>query len=64
MWRIESLELAEVKPNMYGQFYGGDCYLVLYTYQVSNKKQYLLYMWQVSISTIIFTFVLAHIGQH
>ncbi|XP_037550095.1 villin-1 [Nematolebias whitei] len=46
VWRIESLELAEVKPNLYGQFYGGDCYLVLYTYQVSNKKQYILYMWQ------------------
>ncbi|XP_013857634.1 villin-1 [Austrofundulus limnaeus] len=46
VWRIEKLELVEVKPNLHGQFYGGDCYLVLYTYQVSSRKQYILYMWQ------------------
>ncbi|MEQ2170531.1 hypothetical protein GOODEAATRI_001170 [Goodea atripinnis] len=46
VWRIENLELAEVQPNMYGQFYGGDCYLVLYSYNMSNKEQYILYMWQ------------------
>ncbi|XP_060949936.1 villin-1 [Limanda limanda] len=46
VWRIENLELAEVNPSTYGQFYGGDCYLVLYTYQISGQQQYLLYMWQ------------------
>ncbi|XP_055364192.1 villin-1, partial [Betta splendens] len=46
VWRIEKLELADVKPSTYGQFYGGDCYLVLYTYQISNQQQYILYMWQ------------------
>ncbi|XP_041817129.1 villin-1 [Chelmon rostratus] len=46
VWRIEKLELAEVKPSTYGQFYGGDCYLVLYTYQTSGQQQYILYMWQ------------------
>lgn len=51
MWRIENLELAEVSPRTYGQFYGGDCYLVLYTYQRSGKEQYILYMWQVSTIT-------------
>lgn len=51
MWRIEKLELAEVKPSTYGQFYGGDCYLVLYTYQTSGQQQYILYMWQVSVTT-------------
>ena len=48
VWRIENLELAEVDPSTYGQFYGGDCYLVLYTYQRSHQQQYILYMWQVS----------------
>lgn len=47
VWRIENLELAEVSPSMYGQFYGGDCYVVLYTYQRSGRQQYILYMWQV-----------------
>ncbi|XP_033494509.1 villin-1 isoform X1 [Epinephelus lanceolatus] len=46
VWRIENLELAEVNPSTYGQFYGGDCYLVLYTYQKSGREQYILYMWQ------------------
>ncbi|XP_051969503.1 villin-1-like isoform X2 [Xyrauchen texanus] len=46
IWRIENLELKEVNPKTYGQFYGGDCYLVLYTYNRANKPQYILYMWQ------------------
>ncbi|CAJ1051747.1 advillin [Xyrichtys novacula] len=46
VWRIENIELVPVDPEMYGYFYGGDCYLILYTYQVNNRKCYLLYMWQ------------------
>ncbi|XP_051910058.1 villin-1 isoform X2 [Hippocampus zosterae] len=46
VWRIENLEPAEVDPRTYGQFYGGDCYLVLYTYRVSGRERRLLYMWQ------------------
>uniref|UniRef100_A0A3Q2P4M0 Advillin n=1 Tax=Fundulus heteroclitus TaxID=8078 RepID=A0A3Q2P4M0_FUNHE len=46
VWRVEDLELAPVDPTGYGYFYGGDCYLILYTYLVNNKKCYLLYMWQ------------------
>ncbi|XP_053323586.1 villin-like protein [Spea bombifrons] len=45
VWRIEKLELKEVDPKTYGRFYGGDCYLVLYTYIKSGKPNYLLYMW-------------------
>ncbi len=51
VWRIEDLELKEVNPSTYGQFYGGDCYLVLYTYNRANKPQYILYMWQVRSTT-------------
>uniref|UniRef100_A0A8C9TJZ7 Advillin n=1 Tax=Scleropages formosus TaxID=113540 RepID=A0A8C9TJZ7_SCLFO len=46
VWRIENLELAPVEPKWYGYFYGGDCYLILYTYEVHMKKSYLLYIWQ------------------
>ncbi|XP_041098917.1 villin-1-like isoform X2 [Polyodon spathula] len=46
VWRIEELELKAVDPNTYGQFYGGDCYLVLYTYSRGQKPHYILYMWQ------------------
>jgi len=51
IWRIENLELKEVDRSTYGQFYGGDCYLVLYTYNKANKPQYILYMWQVRSMT-------------
>ncbi|XP_040014789.1 advillin isoform X2 [Xiphias gladius] len=46
VWRIENLELVPVDPQWHGYFYGGDCYLILYTYFVNNKKCYLLYIWQ------------------
>ncbi|KAM9859541.1 advillin [Aulostomus maculatus] len=46
VWRIENLELVPVDPQWYGYFYGGDCYLILYTYLVNSKKNYLLYVWQ------------------
>ncbi|KAG7318754.1 hypothetical protein KOW79_017228 [Hemibagrus wyckioides] len=45
IWRIENLELAEVDSSLHGYFYGGDCYLILYTYEVNNRKNYILYMW-------------------
>ncbi|XP_034441046.1 advillin [Hippoglossus hippoglossus] len=46
VWRIENLELVPVDLKRYGYFYGGDCYLILYTYLVNNKQCYLLYIWQ------------------
>ncbi|KAJ8260187.1 hypothetical protein GJAV_G00178080 [Gymnothorax javanicus] len=46
VWRIEDLELAPVEPETYGYFYGGDCYLILYTYESQSRKKYLLYTWQ------------------
>ena len=47
VWRIEDLELVAVKPEWQGYFFGGDCYLILYTYLVNSKQHYILYMWQV-----------------
>ncbi|XP_077153912.1 advillin isoform X2 [Ranitomeya variabilis] len=46
VWRIENLELVPVEAEWYGFFYGGDCYLVLYTYHVNKKPHYILYIWQ------------------
>uniref|UniRef100_A0A8D0G2V4 Villin like n=1 Tax=Sphenodon punctatus TaxID=8508 RepID=A0A8D0G2V4_SPHPU len=46
VWRIEDLHMVPVEPKTYGQFYGGDCYLVLYSYLKSGKLHYIIYMWQ------------------
>uniref|UniRef100_A0A8C4QBH9 Villin 1 n=1 Tax=Eptatretus burgeri TaxID=7764 RepID=A0A8C4QBH9_EPTBU len=46
IWRIEDLELQPVDKRHFGQFYGGDCYLILYTYSRNNKPSYILYIWQ------------------
>ncbi|XP_076823836.1 villin-1-like [Clavelina lepadiformis] len=51
IWRIENNEIAPVDKDTYGQFYGGDCYLVLYTYLFNNKKAYIIYYWQGSSAT-------------
>lgn len=47
VWRIENLELVPVEPQWHGFFYGGDCYLVLYTYEGHGKPRHILYIWQV-----------------
>ncbi|KAI4544442.1 hypothetical protein MG293_004708 [Ovis ammon polii] len=46
MWRIENLELVPVDSKWLGHFFGGDCYLLLYTYLIGEKQHYLLYIWQ------------------
>ncbi|XP_003462111.1 villin-1 [Cavia porcellus] len=46
VWRIENLDLVPVESKWVGHFYGGDCYLLLYTYLINEKPHYLLYIWQ------------------
>lgn len=47
VWRIENLELVPVDSKWLGHFFGGDCYLLLYTYLIGEKQHHLLYTWQV-----------------
>lgn len=46
IWRIEDFEMVAVDPKMHGQFFGGDSYVILYTYEVNGKEHYLIYFWQ------------------
>ncbi|XP_034561504.1 adseverin [Notolabrus celidotus] len=48
IWRVESSGRVRVEPKSYGQFYGGDCYIILYTY---GKRQ-IIYTWQGSSCTL------------
>lgn len=44
---MENQELVPVEKKWLGHFYGGDCYLVLYTYSVGPKVNRIIYLWQV-----------------
>uniref|UniRef100_H2ZS54 Scinderin n=1 Tax=Latimeria chalumnae TaxID=7897 RepID=H2ZS54_LATCH len=48
IWRVESSGRVPVSKETYGQFYGGDCYIILYKY----RKGLIIYTWQGSNATI------------
>ncbi|XP_066529896.1 adseverin [Hoplias malabaricus] len=52
VWRVETGSKGDnkvpVDPKTFGQFYGGDCYIILYTYKAGQ----IIYTWQGSCSTI------------
>ncbi|KAG9345220.1 hypothetical protein JZ751_009766 [Albula glossodonta] len=48
IWRVESSGRVEIDPKTYGQFYGGDCYIILYTY----AKGKIIYTWQGSSASL------------
>lgn len=46
IWRIEGSSKVPVSPSHYGQFYGGDSYIILYDYRHGNKQGKIIYTWQ------------------
>ncbi|EMP34604.1 Gelsolin [Chelonia mydas] len=46
IWRIEGSAKVPVNPSLYGQFYGGDSYLILYDYKHGGKTGQIIYTWQ------------------
>lgn len=46
IWRIEGSAKVPVSPSQYGQFYGGDSYIILYDYRRGNKQGKIIYTWQ------------------
>ncbi|XP_038820144.1 gelsolin-like [Salvelinus namaycush] len=46
IWRVEVGDKVAVDPSSYGQFYGGDCYLILYSYRLGGREQHIIYTWQ------------------
>ena len=36
----------EIPQDKYGQFFGGDSYVLLYSYEKNGKPQNILYFWQ------------------
>lgn len=46
IWRIEDMEMAPWPREKYGHFYGGDSYVMLYTYLQNSKECRIIYFWQ------------------
>ncbi|KAG9341518.1 hypothetical protein JZ751_019023 [Albula glossodonta] len=46
VWRVEGGDKVPVEPTTYGQFFGGDCYLILYSYRLGGREQHIVYTWQ------------------
>lgn len=46
IWRIEDFKMVPLDEKLYGQFFGGDSYVILYTYIVNRKENYIIYFWQ------------------
>jgi len=52
IWRIENFDKVPVEEKMYGQFYQGDSYVLLYTYlDKAGRENYIIYYWQGNDST-------------
>ncbi|XP_067138441.1 gelsolin, cytoplasmic-like isoform X3 [Centruroides vittatus] len=46
IWRIENFELAPVDESAKGMFFGGDSYVLKYTYNIDGRERYIVYFWQ------------------
>jgi len=51
IWVVHNMQLQPVDRSKYGQFYGGDSYVLLYTYLKNRKEEYILYFWLGNTST-------------
>uniref|UniRef100_A0A3B4D0I2 Gelsolin n=1 Tax=Pygocentrus nattereri TaxID=42514 RepID=A0A3B4D0I2_PYGNA len=51
IWRIEGSDKVEVNPSTYGQFYGGDSYIIQYSYQHKGCRGQIIYIWQGEVSS-------------
>uniref|UniRef100_A0A669B2E3 Scinderin like a n=1 Tax=Oreochromis niloticus TaxID=8128 RepID=A0A669B2E3_ORENI len=45
IWRVEGGDKVAVDKSTYGQFFGGDCYLVLYSYNSGGREKHIIYTW-------------------
>ena len=55
MWRVERRKdgmyaTVELERKYVGQMYGGDCYVILYTYTTRGRENHIVYYWLVSAS--------------
>jgi len=55
IWRVERLKdgtyaTVELERRYVGQMFGGDCYVILYTYVARGRENHIVYYWLVCLS--------------
>ncbi|KAG7164926.1 Villin-1-like 2, partial [Homarus americanus] len=45
VWRVKNFELIAVPEDKFGEFFMGDCYIILYAYLEGNSEHYIVYYW-------------------
>ncbi|KAM3916275.1 villin-1 isoform 1-T3 [Leptodactylus fuscus] len=45
IWRIENMEMVPIPEKSYGNFFDGDCYVLLMTHKISNNFTYDIHFW-------------------
>lgn len=45
IWRIENMDMVPVPEKTFGNFFDGDCYVLLMTHKVSNNFSYDIHFW-------------------
>ena len=43
------MDVVELEKRYYGEFYGGDSYVIHYTYLINGKEEHIIYYWLVSL---------------
>jgi hypothetical protein len=45
LWRIANFDMVPVEPELYGQFYSGDSYIIRHSYDGRGKEAWVIYFW-------------------
>ena len=46
IFRIENFEMVPLDEDKYGMFFGGDSYVIKYSYEKEGRPAYIVYFWQ------------------
>ena len=47
IFRVQDFDLIPLDEDVYGKFFGGDSYVIKYTYEKDSRQGYIIYFWQV-----------------
>ena len=47
VFRVDNFDLLQIADEDEGNFYSGDCYVILYAYSTGSRDHYIIYYWLV-----------------